>query len=254
MLRCAQRCAPGSPSAAPSGRSTFNPFNRDSVLRAIDPGSASAVALSYRVREDCFGRGRSLDEHGADDLLACNEIGIQRPSEVRGGVALPDAAWPRVLALLSSPEAPCPATRAVLEADISRRRTRSEARARGGSEGMLTHLEKHGYAVYNRSVASAIAAQFEHGALSAVGRALTTATSRHGVTSLSVARASSGWASAGVRSAAEAALRPLLRPLLQTLQVVADGYFGGEATFGGVVLLRLAGRNLSKREYGSGMW
>ena len=63
------------------------------MLRAIEPGSASSVALSYRGREECM--SRVLHEHSpADGLLACNEIGIQRPPDARGGIALPEAAYP----------------------------------------------------------------------------------------------------------------------------------------------------------------
>ena len=247
MLKCAQPCA--APATALPGS---NPFTRESVMRAFEAGSASLVAASYRQRERCFrGFGASAG------TLERDELGIRRAP---AGAAL----LPEVLALLASPESPCPATSAVLEADVRRRRsrtlgaTRTAATSSEGAhaEGTLAwSLERNGYATFNRSFASAIAAQLrERGGLEAVGKALGSAPSRHGVTSLSLARVSSGWPTAGQRSAVDVALRPLLRHALPALQEAADAYLGPDSAYGGVVLLRLAGRNLTKREYGSGMW
>lgn len=245
-LRCGQHC-----SAVAEGGSwtATNPFSEQAVRRAYE--FAGTLSGTWRQREACLDKQAVEPVARGVQPLVLNELGIQY------NAAAVHQQRTHLLALLASPNA-CPATQAVLKTDVFQRMSpRVERRPQNSS--LLRLLEQDGVAKFTPALAAEHEAILQDGrALESlraiITKALDAAPSRHGITTLSVARGGSGWASNDHRLHVERALKPLLVHTLPVLQGIADGYLGDAATFGGVVLLRLAGRNLSKREYGSGIW
>ena len=248
-LRCGQHCTP--PPTSVSSSST-SPFADPSNLRATYE-FGSSLTSEWKQRDACW--RAAIHAQPPQQLSVptnCSALGIHH------ALAADAPTLPNLIALLSSPDA-CPATRAVIEADLLARHELRQSASRG-DDGMLALLERDGVARFNSTLAASLAALlFERSTngqslRDIIASSLDSAPSRHGVTSLSTTRSGAGWSSSAQRIQAVHALKPMMQQLLPTLQRVATGYLGPESTSGGLVLLRLAARNLTKRDYGSGIW
>ena len=232
LLQCARPCSRSVDSTAPTN-SSANPFTERN-LRAFE--LPTYLAFEWRRREACF--ASELRRHDNAESLSgirCTAYGIDTlPPKV-----VESRHWSRVLTLLASPEAACPATNAVLQADVlDHPRFGNASTSADSSSPLAAKLVRDGVAPFDTPIAARLSALLRGSALRAVTGALDAGPSRHGITSIKSQQLET-----------LDALGPLLRHGFAAFGQVAKEYIGStDAASGGVVALRLPARNLSKRE------